>query len=251
MNFILELDDEENVSIFIPEGISFEKIKDITNKIQSKEIQVVITRKISLQQTKLIWVLCKELGDLIGYTREGMRELLQEEFCNKNELPYFSISPSKSDCCSKDVATSFIQFIIEFAIEQGYNLIIPEGEGVKRVYKSVREVCPDVQRYVIACLRNKVCAVCGRRDNADLHHWDNVSSIGGYEHDDGLKTRFVSLCREHHSHFHNIEEKEFEKLYHLQGVWLTPSLVYELKKVYSGHFKAFDSSKYIREYKGE
>ena len=108
MNFILELDDEENVSIFIPEGISFEKIKDITNKIQSKEIQVVITRKISLQQTKLIWVLCKELGDLIGYTREGMRELLQEEFCNKNELPYFSISPSKSDCCSKDVATSFI-----------------------------------------------------------------------------------------------------------------------------------------------
>lgn len=239
------------IILSVPTDTSNKEIKELINKIRAGEITVKFTDKISLNQMQLLWVLCKELGDLIGYTREEMRELLQEEFCNKNELPYFSISPSKSDCCSKDVATSFIQFIIEFAIEQGYNLIIPEWKGVKMVYKSVREVCPDIQRYVIACLRNKVCAVCGRRDNVELHHWDNVSSIGGYEHDDGLKTRFVSLCREHHSYFHNIGEKEFEKLYHLQGVWLTPSLVYELKKVYSGHFKAFKNEDYIREYKGE
>lgn len=239
------------IILSVPTDTSNKEIKELIEKIRAGEITVKFTDKISLNQMQLLWVLCKELGDLIGYTREEMRELLQEEFCNKNELPYFSISPSKSDCCSKDVATSFIQYIIEWAVDNNYNLIIPEGKGVKRTYKSVREVCPDIQRYVIACLRNKVCAVCGRRDNVDLHHWQSVASIGGYEHDDGLKTPFISLCREHHTHFHNIGVKEFEKLYHLQGVWLTPSLVYELKKVYNGHFKAFKSEDYIREYKGE
>lgn len=242
--------DNGEIILSVPTDISNKEIKELIEKIRAGEITVKFTDKISLNQMQLIWVLCKELGDLIGYTREEMRELLQEEFCNKNELPYFSISPSKSDCCSKDVATSFIQYIIEFAIDQGYNLIIPEGKGVKRTYKSVREVCPDIQRYIIACLRNKVCAVCGRRDNVDLHHYIPIGSTG-YDNDDGLKTPFISLCRKHHTLFHNIGVKEFEKLYHLQGVWLTPSLVNELKKIYTNHFKAFKSENYIREYKGD
>ncbi|MGL5428954.1 MAG: putative HNHc nuclease, partial [Cetobacterium sp.] len=112
-----------------------------------------------------------------------------------------------------------------------------------KTFKSTRDICPDIQRYTIACLRNKVCAICGRV-GADLHHWDNVNSIGGYEFDDGLKTRFMSLCREHHNLFHSIGEKDFEKRYHITGVWLNPTMVMDLKKVYSGHFKSFKKENY-------
>lgn len=231
------------LELYVDENKSLADIKSLLNKIKKSDIRIIRTKRLSLDQSKLIWVLCKELGDLIGYTREEMREVLEDEFCIKREIEYFSISPAKKDCCSMEVATEFIQFIIEFAIEQGYNLIIHEGKGEKRVKKSIREVVPDIQRYVIACLRSKTCAICGT-NNADLHHWDNVSSIGGYEHDNGLKTRFISLCREHHTLFHSIGEKEFEKLYHLQGIWLTPTLVNDLKKVYKGHFKAFKLEDY-------
>lgn len=235
------------IILSVPTDTSNKEIKELIDKIRAGEITVKFTDKISLEQLHLIWVLCKELGDSIGYTREEMRELLQEEFCNKNELPYFSISPSKSDCCSKDVATSFIQYIIEFAIEQGYNLIIPEGKGVKRTYKSVREVCPDIHRYIIACLRNKVCCVCGRRDNVDLHH---SPALGvPYEQDDGKQTGFMSLCREHHTLAHSMGLKEFEKLFCLQPVWLTDSLIFDLKKVYKNHFQNFKEQP--REYKGD
>lgn len=247
---ILTIDNGE-ITLSVPTTTSNKEIKSLIDKIRSGEITVKFTDKISLEQMQLIWVLSNELGQMIGYTREEMRELLQEQFCEINDLPYFSISPSKKDCCSKDIATSFIQYIIEFAVQEGYNLIIPDGKGAKRTYKSVREVVPEIQRYVITCLRNKVCAVCGKRVDIDLHHWHSSASIGGYEHDDGLKTPFISLCREHHTLFHTIGVKEFEKLYHLQGVWLTPTLVYELKKVYKNHFKAFDENKYIREYKEE
>ena len=91
---------------------------------------------------------------------------------------------------------------------------------------------------------NKTCAICGattEQREIDLHHWDSVNSIGGYEHDDGLKTRFISLCREHHTEFHNIEANAFSEKYHIDGVWLSENIVKKLKqdKIYPNHFKAF------------
>lgn len=240
------------IILSVPTDTSNKEIKELIDKIRAGEITVKFTDKISLNQMQLLWVLCKELGDLIGYTREEMRELLQEEFCNKNELPYFSISPSKSDCCSKDVATSFIQYIIEWAVDNNYNLIIPEGKGVKRVYKSVREVCPDIQRYEIACLRNKTCEVCGSKVDVTIHHHDRISeTVTTYDKDDGLHGRMMALCPKCHTIAHNMSKKDFEDRYFIQGVRLTPSLVYELKKIYANHFKAFTKENYIREYKGE
>ena len=73
----------------------------------------------------------------------------------------------------------------------------------------------------------------------DLHHYNNVNTIGGMDQDDGLKTPFMSLCREHHNLFHNKGKRHFEDLYHIEGVWLNPQLVYELLDTYPGHFKLF------------
>ena len=49
----------------------------------------------------------------------------------------------------------------------------------------------------------------------------------------------MTLCREHHTLAHGIGLKEFEKLFHLQPVWLSDNLIKELKKIYYWHFQAF------------
>lgn len=248
----IEIIDDDGLKIFFPQDKDLKYIKEVLNKIKNNEIEIIKTEKLSLQQSKLIWILCKEYGELIGYTKEEMRELLHEEFCNSKEMEYFSISTCKRDSCSKETATEFIQFIIEHSLEQGYNLIIPDGKGVKRVYKSVREVVPSIQRYEIACLRNKTCEVCGSKVDVTIHHHDRISeTVTTYDKDDGLHGRMMALCPKCHTIAHNMSKKDFEDRYFIQGVWLTPSLVNELKKIYTNHFKAFKSEDYIREYKGD
>ncbi len=241
----LELKEEDgNINLYVPSNKNLKDIYNLITKLQKSEINVIKVDRLSLDQSKLIWVLCREYGELVGYEKEEMRELLQNEFCDSREIEYFSISPYKKNACSMETATEFIQFIIEHSIKYDYNLIIHEGKGVNMKCRSVREVCPDIRRYVIACLLDKRCALCGKKTEVDLNHWDSVNTIGGYEYDDGLQTRFISLCREHHTLFHNTEKKVFSEKWHLEGVWLSVNLVVELKKIYPNHFKAFDIKKY-------
>ena len=66
-----------------------------------------------------------------------------------------------------------------------------------------------------------------------------MNQLGGYEFDDGLQTRFISLCHKHHLEKHNIGREDFSDKYHIEGVYLNEQLVYELLDVYPSHFKLF------------
>ncbi|MGL4933971.1 MAG: putative HNHc nuclease [Cetobacterium sp.] len=231
----------------ISDNLKPSQLKKLQKFLQGCKWVIKTVPTLSLDQMKLINILLKELGELIGYDSHDIRVLLQNDFCKRRGIEYFSLSPNKLNAATKEVATDFITFIIEWAIQNGYNLILHEGYGEKRVIRSAREVVPEIRRYVLACLSAKACAVCGTTYNVELHHYDSVNSIGGYEHCDGLKTRFMSLCREHHSLYHSIEQKEFENRFHIEGVWLNPNLVMKLKERYPGHFQAFD----VEDYKTE
>lgn len=239
MNILLELveDEDKDLKLYVPEEKSLKDISELVEKIKGLDIKVVRTERISYEQTKLIWCLCQEYGELDGYTSGEMREVLENEFCIEKDLEYFSISPNKKTACSSKVATEFIQFIIEHSIKHGFDIRIPEGQGEKRRLRSAREVVPEIKRYIIACLRVKKCVVCGRVEGVDLHH---SPALGvPYEQDDGRKTGFMSLCRECHTKAHSIGLKEFESKYHLEPVWLSDGLIRELKKIYTNHFQAF------------
>lgn len=129
MNILLELVEDENkdLKLYVPEEKSLKDISEIVEKIKDLDIKVIRTERISYEQTKLIWCLCKEYGELDGYTSGEMREVLENEFCIENDLEYFSISPNKNTACSIKVATEFIQFIIEHSIKHGFDIRIPEG----------------------------------------------------------------------------------------------------------------------------
>lgn len=236
--------EKNTCTLKISDNLKPEQVIRLKKFLQNCKWEIQTVQTLSLKQMKLAHILLKELGEMIGYTGQEMRILLQNDFCKLREIEYFSLSPSKTKAASKEIANDFITYIIEWAILNNYNLILHEGYGENKTIRSVREVVPEIRRYVLACLSAKACAVCGTYHNVELHHYDSVNSIGGYEHCDGLKTRFMSLCREHHSLYHSIEQKEFENRYHIEGIWLNPNLVIMLKKIYSGHFQAFDENKY-------
>lgn len=209
---------------------------DLEEYLNNLPIQVIPIKKLSQAQNGLIHVLLKEFGEELGYTLSEIKELVKEQFAVATDRLNFSTSR-----CDMQTANEFIAFIIEQALEMNVNLYILGKHDTR--YKHILEIDNITQRYVIACLRKRTCCICGKvhdeYNTVDLHHYNSVASIGGMEKDDGLKTPFMSLCREHHNLFHNRGKKYFEDLYHIEGVWLNPQLVYELLDIYPNHFKLF------------
>ena len=203
----------------------------LEENLNNFSIKVVPVKKISQAQNGLIHVLLKQFGDELGWTMQDMKEYQKEQFAISRDLSEFSTAK-----CDMEIANDFIAFIIEQAMENEINLYILNKRDKK--YKHILEIDKMTERYIIACLKSKTCAICGRSE-ADLHHYNSVASIGGYEYDDGLKTPFLPLCRVHHSEFHMIGKTDFENKYHIQGIWLNEQLVYELLEIYPKHFKLF------------
>ena len=223
----------EEIVITLPVEKVYPGLKQlIEERLNHYPIKVIPVKRLSKAQNGLIHVLLKQFGEELGWTMQDMKEYQKEQFALSRDLEKFSTAN-----CDMEMANDFIAFIIEQALENEINLYVLNKHDNR--YKSILKVDKTTERYVIACLRAKTCAICGRK-GADLHHRKTIASAAGtYENDDGLKTPFMSLCRIHHNEFHEIGQKEFEEKYHIEGVWLNPQLVYELLGVYPNHFKLF------------
>ena len=228
----MEIANEEIVITLPVEKVYSGLKQQIEERLNHYPIKVIPVKRLSKAQNGLIHVLLKQFGEELGWTMQDMKEYQKEQFALSRDLEKFSTAN-----CDMEMANDFIAFIIEQALENEINLYVLNKHYSR--YKSILKVDKTTERYVIACLRAKTCAICGRK-GVDLHHWKTIASAAGaYENDDGLKTPFMSLCRIHHNEFHEIGQKEFEEKYHIEGVWLNPQLVYELLEVYPNHFKLF------------
>ena len=211
--------------------------QQLEERLNHFPIKVIPVKKLSQAQNGLIHVLLKQFGEEIGYTLIEIKELMKEQFAISTDRMDFSTAR-----CDMETANEFVSFIIEQAMELGINLYIL-GKHDNR-YRHILEIDNITQRYVIACLKNKTCAICGKKHNEyneiQLDHYDTVANtVGTYENDDGLHGRFLPLCSYHHFEKHSKSLKDFENKYHIQGIWLNEQLVKELKKIYKNHFKAF------------
>ena len=228
----MEIENKEIVITLPVEKVYPGLKQQIEERLNHYPIKVIPVKRLSKAQNGLIHVLLKQFGEELGWTMQDMKEYQKEQFALSRDLEKFSTAN-----CDMEMANDFIAFIIEQALENEINLYVLNKHDNR--YKSILKVDKTTERYVIACLRAKTCAICGRK-GVDLHHWKTIASAAGtYENDDGLKTPFMSLCRIHHNEFHEIGQKEFEEKYHIEGVWLNPQLVYELLGVYPNHFKLF------------
>ena len=183
-----------------------------------KEARILLrdSRTITADQRKKIYAMIAEIADFVGEYPELMKKQLKLE-CRLERLEKMCEDFSLSDC-SVEIASEFIDFLVEIIIAWGVPLKEP-----------LTEFCEDISRYVYICLKYKKCAVCGR--NAELHHVDVVGMGSDRKEIPHEGKRALSLCRKHHTEAHETGDREFCERYHLDPYRLNRELcgVYKLK----------------------
>ena len=134
--------------------------------------------------------------------REAVREKLIQNYCQLVNVDFFSLAARTADTVDMTVARDFIDWLVELCVVNG----VPCSQ-------SLLDRCEDIQRYLYACVVNRVCAVCGKR--AEIHEWDRVGMGRDRRkiHHEGQ--RVEPLCRVHHKEVDDIGQETFDKKYHL------------------------------------
>ena len=176
------------------------------------EIRVDDGRRISSEQRKKIYALCRDISDYTGHDVEDLKEnILKVGFMIKEDRDYFSLSD-----VDMTTARYFIEYILEFCFEWD----VPLNEKTVALAR-------EVNNYLYLCLRYRRCAVCGRY--ADIHHHENLVGMGmdraKHNHED---SRYIALCRTHHTECHTIGHKTFENKYKLAAIKLNAQAIKEL-----------------------
>lgn len=176
------------------------------------EIRVDDGRRISSEQRKKIYALCRDISDYTGHDVEDLKEnILKVGFMIKEDRDYFSLSD-----VDMTTARYFIEYILEFCFEWD----VPLNEKTVALAR-------EVNNYLYLCLRYRRCAICGRY--ADIHHHENLVGMGmdraKHNHED---SRYIALCRTHHTECHTIGHRTFENKYKLAAIKLNEKAIKEL-----------------------
>lgn len=159
--------------------------------------------EISGDQRRKIFAICGEIAIWSGHDKELVRKVQTADFLRANieQLQLSALSLAITGNCDKGTATLFIDYLINFCLENN----VPTA-------RPLQEYADDLERYTYAALLHKRCVVCGKK--ADLHHVDQVGMGYNRETKPQLGALVMPLCREHHSEWHTIGRTAFENKYH-------------------------------------
>ena len=142
---------------------------------------------------------------------EAVRFALTDNYCRLQGIDLFSLSPSNENCASKELASDFIDWLVNLCVENA----IP-------CMDTLLNRCEDIERYIYACVLHKRCAICGKK--ADIHEVETVG-MGRNRRKIGHVGQLVEpLCRGHHDECGRIGQKSFDELYHMQAIRLDEKL---------------------------
>ena len=165
--------------------------------------------EITPEQRRKIFAIVGEIACWSGYAPEDARKGLTVDFLRQNieRLQQSAISLAMGGGCDKGTASLFLDYLINFCLENQ----VPTS-------KPLQELADDLERYTYAALLHKRCLICGRK--ADIHHCEG-SMVGMGRNrktivHEGLE--LMPLCREHHNECHNIGQTKFDAKYHTKGV---------------------------------
>lgn len=171
----------------------------LQNHVKSGEIYLPDGREITPDQRKKIYATIRDIADHTGYLPEEAKEHLKYEYVAAGQQ-YLSLSS-----CSVTEAREFINFLLDFAIQNGIRLT---GNVIDR--------SDDVARTLWQCIKHRKCCICGQ--HGEVHHVDHIGL--GYDRrtkDDSMH-RKMCLCRKHHTEVHTLGEQDFCEKYHVFGV---------------------------------
>ena len=176
------------------------------------EIRVDDGRRISSDQRKKIYALCRDISDYTGHDVEDLKEnVLKVGFMIKEDREYFSLS-------NVDMTTAryFIEYILEFCFEWD----VPLNANTVVLAR-------EINNYLYLCLVHRKCAVCGKK-HAHIHHVDAVGSGRNRNEVDHTKLRLIALCAEHHQETHTIGWQTFNAKYKVDGIKVNEKTIRKL-----------------------
>ena len=183
----------------------------IPDGVDESEVRIMWQdqEEITADQRKKIFAINAEIANWSAHDPEYTRKNLTADFLRANieRLQLSALSLAISGNCDKGTASLFIEFLVDFCLEND----VPTS-------RPLREYADDLERYTYQALLHKRCLICGKK--ADLHH---VTAIGmGYNRETKpqLGALVMPLCREHHSEWHSIGRTAFEDRYHAVPVRL-------------------------------
>lgn len=185
---ILEIsEDEEQTFLLVGLDISKETIlKYKTPEGMFAIIKFYDSRRINEDQRKKIFAICKDIAAWSGDTKELARSGLTLSFCQDTEKERFSLSD-----CSLEIAREFINYLIEYVIENDVPLT---DKAINRT--------DDIDKYLYYCLKYSKCCICGKK--AINYTLSNKAKI--------------CLCDIHHDIAKTKGLKEFEKAWKVYGI---------------------------------
>lgn len=169
------------------------------------------SRTITPEQRKKAYALLGEINDYTGEMPEYTKRLFKLKFVAERQKELADNLFSLSDC-SVTVASDFIGYLVDFILEYDIPTKVP-----------LVELCDDIKRYVYACAIHKKCAVCGKR--AELHHVDEVGMGNDRTEIVHIGRLALPLCRIHHTELHEVGNKAFAEIHHLEPVKIDEKLI--------------------------
>lgn len=180
------------------------------------EITMLDSRPLSERQRKSCYAMLREIADWSGYEPDEIKDMMKFNFLSSlvEDMNNFSLSNAPMS-----LVAAFQTFLARF--------IVAHDVPTRR---SMLEYVDDIDDYVLACLTQKKCVICGK--NADLHHCTAVGM--GRDRDEIIHEgmEVLPLCREHHTEAHTIGRDSFNEKYHIHGVEADKTIcrIYGLKR---------------------
>lgn len=173
----------------------------LTVEIDAAERKAQLGR-ITDEQRKKVYAVLGYIGQHYGEEVAAVKAHTKQTFCVKQETGPFSLSD-----CSRELATQYIDFLVEFCLENGVPMLEHPTTYIS-----------DLGRYQIACIKNKVCCICGKP--GEVHHYDALGMGADRKTYDDSGNRKMCLCRVHYSEIHSTKEtkEEFCERYHVEPV---------------------------------
>ena len=195
-------------SCYVPTRLNLNEFGNLA----SGDLLINDCRMISRAQQKKIYAMLGDISDYTGHHVEFLKSYMKSEYIAMYGGEWFSLG-----YVDMTTARKFIEFILHVCFEWD----VPLSDKTVVLAK-------EVNNYLYLCLKYRRCAVCGRY--ADIHHHEGLIGAGRnrakHNHEE---SKFIALCRMHHTECHTIGHKTFENKYKLAAIKLNAQAIKELR----------------------
>lgn len=194
-------------SCYVPTRLNLNEFGNLA----SGDLLINDCRMISRAQQKKIYAMLGDISDYTGHHVEFLKSYMKSEYIAMYGGEWFSLG-----YVDMTTARKFIEFILHVCFEWD----VPLSDKTVVLAK-------EVNNYLYLCLKYRRCAVCGRY--ADIHHHEGLIGAGRnrakHNHEE---SKFIALCRTHHTECHTLGHKTFENKYKLAAIKLNAQAIKEL-----------------------